>query len=247
MASTRKTTVDKAPSATSRILAIDIGGTGLKAAVLSFDGEMVSERIRIQTPRPITRELLVESLMNLVEPLADYDVVSVGFPGVVRHGIIITAPNLGTEEMKGLDLAAELQNRFGKPTRVINDADMQGYGAIEGKGLEMVVTLGTGFGSALFMDGELAPHLELAHLPLRKGETFEQLIGDKARKKLGRKRWNRRVKRAIEFLRILTNFDKLYIGGGNASKLDLKLDSDVKTISNDAGIKGGAWLWHKND
>ncbi|HSO74058.1 MAG TPA: ROK family protein [Blastocatellia bacterium] len=247
MASTRKTTIDKEPSATSRILAIDIGGTGLKAAVLSFGGEMLTERKRIPTPHPITRELLVESLLKLVEPLADYDFVSVGFPGVVRHGIIITAPNLGTEEMKGLDLAAELQKRFGKPTRVINDADMQGYGAIEGNGLEMVVTLGTGFGSALFMDGDLAPHLELAHLPFRKNQTFEQQIGDKARKKVGRKGWNRRVKRAIEFLRTLTNFDKLYIGGGNATKIDLKLDPDVKTISNDAGVKGGAWLWHKND
>lgn len=245
MASTRKTTIDKEPSATSRILAIDIGGTGLKAALLSFDGEMLTERKRLQTPHPITRELLVESVMKLVEPLADYDFVSVGFPGVVRSGMIITAPNLGTGEMKGLDLAAELQKRLGKPTRVINDADMQGYGAIEGKGLEMVITLGTGFGSALFMDGELAPHLELAHLPFRKNQTFEQQTGDKARKKIGRKQWNRRVKRAIQFLRTLTHFDKLYIGGGNATKIDLKLDPDVKTISNDAGVKGGAWLWHK--
>ncbi|MFY9611059.1 MAG: ROK family protein [Blastocatellia bacterium] len=247
MASTRKTTIDKEPSATSRILAIDIGGTGLKAAVLSFDGEMLTERKRIPTPHPTTRELLVEAVLKLVEPLAGYDFVSVGFPGVVRNGIIITAPNLGTEEMKGLDLAAELQKRLGKPTRVINDADMQGYGAVEGKGLEMVVTLGTGFGSALFMDGELAPHLELAHLPFRKNQTFEQQTGDKARKKIGRKRWNRRVKRAIEFLRTLTHFDKLYIGGGNATKIELKLDPDVKTISNDAGVKGGAWLWHKRD
>ena len=208
---------------------------------------MLTERQRIPTPHPTTRELLVESLLKLVEPLADYDFVSVGFPGVVRHGVIITAPNLGTEEMKGMDLAAELQSRLGKPTRVINDADMQGYGAIERTGLEMVVTLGTGFGSALFMDGELAPHLELAHLPFRKNQTFEEQIGDKARKRIGRKRWNRRVKRAIEYLRTLTHFDKLYIGGGNASKLDLKLDPDVKTVSNEAGVKGGAWLWHKSD
>lgn len=247
MASTKKPTINKEPSATSRILAIDVGGTGLKAAILSFDGEMLTERKRIPTPHPTSRESLVESLSKLVEPLVDYDFVSVGFPGVVRHGIIITAPNLGTEEMKGMDLAGELQSRLGKPTRVINDADMQGYGAIERTGLEMVVTLGTGFGSALFMDGELAPHLELAHLPFRKNQTFEEQIGDKARKKIGRKRWNRRVKRAVEYLRTLTHFDKLYIGGGNASKIDLKLDPDVKTVSNDAGVKGGAWLWRKSD
>lgn len=244
MASTKKSTTTE-PSADSRILAIDIGGTGLKAAILSFDGEMLTERVRIETPHPTTREALLDGLITLVEPLPSYDLVSVGFPGVVRNGTIITAPNLGTDEMKGLDLAAELQKRLGKPTRVINDADMQGYGAIEGKGLEMVVTLGTGFGSALFSDGHLAPHLEIAHLPFRQKQTFEQQTGDKARKKIGRKRWNRRVKRAIEFLRTLTHFDMLYIGGGNATRIDFELDPDVKTISNDAGVKGGAWLWHK--
>ena len=245
MASTKKSTAAVEASPDSRILAIDIGGTGLKAAILSFDGEMLTERLRTETPHPATREALLTALMKLVEPLPAYDLVSVGFPGVVRNGTIITAPNLGTEEMKGLDLASELKKRLGKPTRVINDADMQGYGAIKGKGLEMVVTLGTGFGSSLFSDGELAPHLEIAHLPFRQNQTFEQQTGDKARKKIGRKRWNRRVKRAIEFLRTLTHFDRLYIGGGNATRIDFKLDPDVKTISNDAGVKGGAWLWHK--
>lgn len=245
MASTRKSTAGKLASINSRILAIDIGGSGLKAAVLNFEGEMQSERRRIETPHPISRELLVDSLMKLIEPLAGYDFVSVGFPGVVRNGIIITAPNLGTGEFKGFDLASELQKRLSTPVRVINDADMQGYGAIEGKGLEMVITLGTGFGSALFMDGELAPHLEIAHLPFRQSQTFEEQTGDKARKKVGRKRWNRRVKRAIQFLRTLTHFDTLYIGGGNATKIDLKLEKDVKTISNNAGVRGGAWLWHK--
>jgi len=247
MASTKKSTTDLEASPDSRILAIDIGGTGLKAALLNVEGELLTERNRIDTPHPTTRESLLAALTTLVEPLGDYDLISVGFPGVVRNGVIITAPNLGTEEMKDLNLAAELQQRLGKPTRVINDADMQGYGAIEGEGLEMVVTLGTGFGSALFMDGELAPHLEIAHLPFRQKQTFEEQIGDSARKKIGRKRWNRRVKRAIEFLRTLTHFDKLYIGGGNAIRIDFKLDPDVKTISNDAGVKGGAWLWRKRD
>jgi polyphosphate glucokinase len=229
----------------SRILAIDIGGTGLKAAVLSFDGELLTERERIETPHPTTKELLADALMKLVEPLPAYELVSVGFPGVVRNGKIITAPNLGTDELKGFDLAGELEKRLSRPVRVINDADMQGFGAIEGKGLEMVITLGTGFGSALFMEGELTPHLEIAHLPFRKDQTFDEQVGDKARKKIGRKRWNRRVRRAIDFLRTLTHFDKLYIGGGNATRIDFKLDPDVQTISNECGVRGGAWLWHK--
>ena len=227
------------------MLAIDVGGTGLKAAILSGDGEMLTKRIRVETPHPCKPDQLVDALVKLVEPLAGFEFVSVGFPGVVRHGKIITAPNLGTEELGGFDLAGVLQERLGKPVRVINDADMQGFGAIEGKGLEMVITLGTGFGSALFMDGRLAPHLEIAHLPFRKNKDYDQVIGDKARKKVGKKAWNRRVKRAIETLRALTHFDKLYIGGGNAEKINFELDPDVKIISNECGVRGGAWLWRE--
>jgi polyphosphate glucokinase len=234
-----------ANSAATPILAIDIGGSGLKAAILSSEGEMLTERLRVETPHPCKPDELVDALVKLVEPLTGFDRVSVGFPGVVRNGKIVTAPNLGTEDLAGLDLAGALQQRLGKPVRVINDADMQGFGAIEGKGLEMVVTLGTGFGSALFMDGELAPHLEIAHLPFRNDKTYDQQIGDKARKKVGKKEWNRRVKRAIKSLRVLTHFDKLYIGGGNADRIKFELDPDVTIISNDCGVKGGAWLWRE--
>jgi polyphosphate glucokinase len=233
------------PLSDARILAIDVGGTGLKAALLNSEGEMLTERLRIETPHPCKPDVLVDALVKLVEPLASFDCVSVGFPGVVRHGKIITAPNLGTEELGGFDLAGALRERLSVPVRVINDADMQGFGAIEGKGLEMVITLGTGFGSALFMDGKLAPHLEIAHLPFRKDKTYDQQIGDKARKKVGKKVWNRRVKRAIETLRVLTHFDKLYIGGGNADRINFELEPDVTLISNECGVRGGAWLWRE--
>jgi len=233
------------PSPDARILAIDIGGTGLKAAVLDIDGNLVTERLRVETPHPCSPDELVDALIKLVEPLPAFDYVSVGFPGVVRKGKILTAPNLGTEVFRDFDLAGALQQRLGKPVRVINDADMQGYGAIEGKGLEMVITLGTGFGSALFMDGVLAPHLEIAHLPFRKDKDYDQQIGDKARKKIGKKKWNRRVKKAIDTLRMLTHFDKLYIGGGNAGRINFEVGSDVQIISNENGVRGGAWLWRK--
>jgi polyphosphate glucokinase len=243
---TAQTTTDQIqPTPDARILAIDIGGTGLKAALLNLEGEMLTERLRIDTPHPCKPDDLVNALVKLVEPLAGFDYVSVGFPGVVRAGKIITAPNLGTEELGGFDLATTLQERLGKPVRVINDADMQGFGAIEGKGLEMVITLGTGFGSALFMDGVLAPHLEIAHLPFRKNKDYDQQVGDKARKKIGKKAWNRRVRRAIETLRALTHFDKLYIGGGNAERINFEIDPDVKLISNECGVRGGAWLWRQ--
>jgi len=244
--STQELTGETAPSAEPGILAIDIGGTGLKAAILSDSGEMLTERIRVETPHPCKPDQLVDALVGLVLPLSNYKCVSVGFPGVVRGGKIITAPNLGTEDLAGLDLAAALQERLGKPVRVINDADMQGFGAIEGKGLEMVITLGTGFGSALFMDGRLAPHLEIAHLPFRKNKDYDQQIGDKARKKIGKKEWNKRVQRAIRTLRELTHFDNLYIGGGNADRITFELDTDVHIISNECGVRGGAWLWKES-
>lgn len=229
----------------SKILALDIGGSGMKAAILNYDGEMLTKRLRVETPHPLTPELMVETLIKLVEPLSDYGFVSVGFPGVVRNGKIITAPNLGTEILRGFDLAGALSEKLGKPVRVVNDADMQGLGAIEGKGIEMVVTLGTGFGTAVFMDGEIAPHLEIAHMPFRKGEDFDKQIGDKALRKIGKKRWNRRVKDAIDLMRVLTNFDKLYVGGGNAEHIKFELPTDVTTVSNDFGVRGGAWLWRK--
>ena len=231
-------------TAEARVLSIDIGGSGLKAAILNLDGDMLSERVRVETPKRLMPDTLLKNLIDLVEPLGSYDVVSVGFPGVVRKGTIITAPNLGTKELKGYNLQMALEKQLGKPVRVLNDADMQGFAAISGQGVEMVVTLGTGFGSALFLDGELAPHLEIAHLPFRKGEDYDQQIGNEARKKIGKKRWNRRVRRAIKTLRMLTNFDRLYIGGGNADKLDFKLEPDVQIISNEYGVRGGAWLWH---
>lgn len=252
MASAKQTGNDSAgdsgrPSPGVHILSIDIGGSGLKAAILDSEGKMISERVRVKTPHPCEPEQLVETLAGLVEPLSEYSCVSVGFPGVVRGGKIITAPNLGTKKLKGFDLASALEEKLGKLVRVLNDADMQGLAAIEGKGVEMVITLGTGFGSALFMDGQLAPHLELAHLPFRKGETYEQQLGAKALKKLGKKRWNRRLRDAIETLRELTTFDRLYIGGGNAEKIEMDLAPDVSIISNECGVRGGAWLWRKGN
>ena len=226
-----------------QILAIDIGGTGLKAAVLDSEGNMLTERVRVETPPDLRPELLVDTLVKLVEPLPASECVSVGFPGVVREGRVITAPNLGTEAFKGFDLASALTERLGKPVRVLNDADMQGLGAVEGHGVEMVVTLGTGFGSAIFVDGRLGPHLELSHHPFRKDETYDQQLGNAAYKKIGKKKWNRRVKQAIKALRSLTNFDRLYIGGGNAKRLNFELGPDVQTVPNEYGIKGGARLW----
>jgi polyphosphate glucokinase len=204
---------------------------------------MLTDRVRVETPVGSPPMAIVEALVKLVEALPPYDRVSVGFPGVVRDGRIRTAPNLGHEGWMGFDLAAALQARLGKPTRVVNDADMQGLAAIEGKGVELVITLGTGFGTALYLDGRLAPHLELAHHPFRKGETYEQQLGNAARRAAGGAKWNRRIQKAIQNLRALVHFDRLYIGGGNARKIAFEPDPDTKIISNEAGVRGGIALW----
>ena len=141
------------------------------------------------------------------------------------------------------DLAGALQERLGHPTKVANDADMQGAAVVAGDGLELVLTLGTGFGTALFYDGQLLPHLEFAHHPFRKGETYNEQLGEQVRKDIGDDRWAKRVKRAVETLRALTFFDRCYIGGGNARRVQHLAGEDLQIVDNTAGILGGIKLW----
>lgn len=228
-----------------RILSIDIGGTGLKAAVLDINGDLLSDHVRVQTPKPCPPPLLVKLLTELVVPLKHYDCVAIGFPGVVRGSRVVTAPHLGNDIYAGFDLAGRMAKALGKPVRLVNDADMQGFAVAKGKGLELVITLGTGFGSALFRGGELMPHMEIAHMPAHKAMTFDDYLGEKERKKIGNKEWNKRVEKMLPYLFVLFHYDRLYIGGGNAKHLDIKLPKGAKTIPNISGIKGGAGLWRQ--
>src|SRR5271166_4750292 len=188
----------------ARILAIDIGGSGIKAALLDQAGSMIGKRQRVPTPpKPVAPEDLLRAIDAAVAPLDTFERVSVGFPGYVRGGRVLTAPNLGTEILAGFDLQSALARHWGKPVRVLNDADVQGFGAIEGHGVEMVLTLGTGAGTAIFRDGEIMPHLELAHHPVSGGKTYDEYIGNTAREKKGRKAWSKRVAKVIEILRVV--------------------------------------------
>jgi polyphosphate glucokinase len=232
------------PIGRTRTLSIDVGGTGLKASVIDESGRLLTDRVRVDTPVGSPPAEIVAALARLVAPLGSFDRVSVGFPGVVRNGRVLTAANLDNKGWKDFDLTGALGRALGKPVRVANDADVQGLAVIAGKGVEMVITLGTGFGTGLYLDGRLAPHLELSHHTFRKGETYDEHLGNAARKRVGNGKWNKRVRKAIRSLRALTSFDHLYIGGGNAKKIDFELDPDVTVVSNDAGIKGGIALWH---
>jgi polyphosphate glucokinase len=162
----------------------------------------------------------------------------------VRDGVVFTAPNLSTRAWKGFHLARTVATKLGKPTRLNNDADVQGLAVIKGKGLELVCTLGTGFGTAWFRDGELLPHMELAHMPIHHKTDFDGYIGEAERLKIGNKAWNKRVKNLIPVLATVMNYDRLYLGGGNSRRITFKLPSNVILVSNDAGMEGGAFVWH---
>src|SRR6516162_909761 len=229
----------------TRTLAIDVGGTGIKAVVLDEAGHMVSEHRRVPTPpKPVAPETLLRAIDEVTTPLGAFERVSVGFPGYVREGRVLTAPNLGTEVLAGFDLQSALAERLGKPVRVLNDADVQGFGAIKGEGIEMVLTLGTGAGTAIFRDGEVMPHLELAHHPISGKKTYDEYIGNAARKKKGAKAWNKRVAKVIDVLREVVRFDHLYLGGGNAKDVAFPLPADVTIVPNTDGLTGGIRLWH---
>ncbi len=223
-------------------LAIDVGGTGVKMMLLDESGKPLTERVRTETPNPATPGKVLKVIDSLVAKLGDFDRVSVGFPGVVRHGATLTAHNLSSKWI-GFDLQKTLKKRWEKPVRVANDAAVQGYAAINGEGVELIITLGTGFGSALFIDGHLVPGLELAHHPWHKSKTYEDDLGKAALKKHGLKHWNKKLEKAIQQIEALFNFDHLYIGGGNAEKIDFPLPRHVTRVPNEDGLLGGAALW----
>lgn len=245
-----------APGAPPSTLALDIGGTGLKASVLDPEANLLTDRLRVPTTYPCPPEQLVAKLADLARQLPDYDRVSAGFPGMVRHGKILSAPHFVTHSGPGskidkdlvqawdhFDLAAALTARLGKPTRVANDADVQGAAVATGVGLEVVMTLGTGMGTAIFDDGRLMPHMELAHHPFRKRETYDEQIGDAARKRIGDKEWSERVHMAIANIDALLFFDHLFIGGGNSRRLSGHPGPKVTIIDNVAGLVGGVKIW----
>jgi len=224
-------------------LAIDVGGTNLKEGVLGADDTMTAGPNRVPTPHPATPAAVVEALVVLAQPLGHFDRISIGFPGVVREGRVMTAPNLDNRLWHFYPLAATLAERLSAPARMANDATVQGLGVITGQGVECVITLGTGMGFALFENGRPAPHLELSQHPVRGRKTYDKYIGDAVLRAIGRKRWNRRVRNAIGFISTLTNCDTLYIGGGNSRHVKLDLPENVRLVSNEAGITGGIRLW----
>lgn len=241
-------------------LTIDCGGTGLKGSVLDESGTMRAHPVRVPTPYPLPTERFVRTLVDLAGQLPRADRVTVGMPGMIRHGVVVATPHYVTRsgprtrvdpalvaEWQGFDVRTALSQALGVPALVLNDAEVHGAGVVAGTGLELVLTLGTGLGCALFDGGYLAPHLELSQAPVRWGVSYDAYVGEHERRRLGDAMWSRRVRKVVEALRPVFLWDRLYLGGGNSRRIRseslAKMGDDVVVVPNDAGILGGVRAW----
>jgi polyphosphate glucokinase len=213
-----------------RVLAIDVGGSHVKLRVSGRRETREFKSGPTMTPRQ-----MVACVRRLTADLK-FDVVSIGYPGVVVHGKIVTEPyNLG----RGW-VSFDFRKAFGRPTLLMNDAAMQAIGSYEG-GRMLFLGLGTGLGSALVVDGTVAP-MELAHLPYKAGRSYEDYVGDRGRRRLGAKKWRRTVAIVVEQLSKALEVDYVVLGGGNARKLK-KLPKNARLGNNEFAFLGGYRVW----
>ncbi len=224
-------------------MCIDIGGSHIKGAVINETGKLLTGYIKFNTPPKPTPLEVMKVIGKLAKSSGQFQNISVGFPGYVKNGVVITAPNLGTADWENTNLSQKISKLLGKPCQVINDADMQGLGIAKGTGFEIVATIGTGFGTAFLHNGKLLPHLELAHHPISNGKDYDEYIGQKALDNCGKKKWNKRMEKVLAVVKTVFNYDHLYLSGGNADLLHFPLDKNITVVGNVDGIKGGVKLW----
>jgi glucose-6-phosphate isomerase len=214
----------------SRILVLDVGGSHVKAAFSDNPREH-----RIASGANLTPERMVRGLSRILKS-ESFDAIAIGYPGLVVHGKIAREPhNLGPGWV-GFDF----EEAFGSPVRIVNDAAMQALGSYRG-GRLLFLGLGTGLGSAMIVEGRLLP-MELAHLPYKKGRSFEDYVGEASLERLGRKKWQKEVIRVVEILEAALEPDEVILGGGNVRKLD-RLLPGVRRGDNREAIVGGIRLW----
>lgn len=225
-------------------LCVDIGGTKIKLVRCDAQALVIGDPHIVDTPHPSDPTSVMDVVGAAASNIGDFDRVSVGFPSVVRRGTAHGAVNL-TGDWSICPIVEMLEQRLHRPVRAANDADVQGLGAIRGDGVELVLTLGTGIGSALFLNGTIVPNLELGHLPYVDEKSFEQCLGDPALREIGVDTWLSRLLPALRIFDRCFNYDVLYLGGGNARHLiDLDgLADNIVLIRNDAGLTGGVALW----
>jgi polyphosphate glucokinase len=224
-------------------LAVDIGGGTIKALVLDDEGAPMTETLARPTPAPATPDAVFKLIHDMADALPPHRRVSVGFPGVMKNGVAQNAPNLGDDLWRNVRLNERLTHLLARPVRTVNDADLQGLGVVRGQGVELVLTLGTGLGAALFTNGVLVPNLELGHHPWRDGQTYEDLVRDSELKRVGPIEWTARVIDAIAQLKPIFNYDWLHLGGGNVRHLPTELPPNVRVFSLAEALRGALRLW----
>ncbi len=237
------------------ILGIDIGGTGIKGALVNIEtGKLTTEKHRIPTPNPATPEAVSNTIQELVNHFNWKGKVGCGFPTPLRHGKCLTGGNLH-KDWKGIQVDTLFSNKTGNEFSIVNDADAAGlaeinFGAGKGKkGVVIMITLGTGIGSGLFLDGKLVPNTEFGHVLYKNGEIFEKYASDSARKRddLSRKEWGKRLHKYFKHINLIVSPDLIIIGGGASKKFDkfeAKIDISAPIVAaeaeNEAGIIGAA-------
>ena len=241
-------------------MSVDCGGGGIKASVLDAEGAIISRAVRTATPYPLPPTTLVETIASLAGRLPTADRVTVGMPGMIRHGVVIATPHYITrdgprskvlpelvEAWARFNMARAIGERLDLPALVLNDAEVAGAGVVTGRGLEMIVTLGTGLGNAVFDNGVLAPHVEVSQGPIRWGLSYDDYIGEHERLRLGDAHWSRRVRRVVDGLRPMYLWDRLYLGGGNSRRITAlqlsRMGDDVVVVPTGGGLRGGSRCW----
>jgi predicted NBD/HSP70 family sugar kinase len=216
-----------------KILVLDVGGTHIKVRATGQ-----KNRVEIPSGLKMTANKMVAAVGKIIAGWK-YDVITIGYPGAVLHGHIVSEPhNLGHGWVK-----FNFKKAFGRPVKIINDAAMQALGSYQGKRM-LFLGLGTGLGSAMIVDGVLEP-MELAHLPYKKGRTYEDYVGLAGLKRLGKKKWRHHVNDVVKQLKAALEADYVVLGGGNA-KLLKKLPPSSELGDNTNAFRGGLRLWKKS-
>ena len=239
---------------------MDCGGGGIKSSILDANGFLIGSALRTPVRYPFSPDNLFAIITDHASRLGSFDRITLGMPGMIRRGIVVYTPHYirvagphtkPSPELdaawNGLNMEAALTTRYGVPALVLNDAEVAAAGVVSGEGSELVLTLGTGLGCAFIDGGHLAPHLEMSHAQMRWGLTYDDVVGEAERIRLGDSSWSRRVHRAINTLWPVFRWDRLYLGGGNASRIRPtvreKLGPNVTFIPNAAGMNGGVRAW----
>jgi predicted NBD/HSP70 family sugar kinase len=213
-----------------KILCIDIGGTHVK--LLASDA---GEERKFKSGRSLTPDALVSKAKSLAADWT-YDAVSIGYPGLVLRGQMVSDPPHLAQGWVGFDFS----QAFGCPVRIVNDAAMQALGSYQG-GRMLFLGLGTGLGAAMIVDGRMEP-MELGHLPYRRGLAYEDYVGIAGLKRMGEKKWRKHVWAVVELWRLALAPDTVVLGGGNAALLS-QVPEGVRIGNNAAAFKGGFQLW----